>query len=100
MSKVQLKFPPWMTGLVNVQTSGWFIIEKDVTEGTTVSNFLADIAFSHADFKKAVFDPSLRKFSDNIILVINDKPFHLPDTAETKLYDGDSIILLPVFSGG
>jgi len=100
VGKVQLKIPPWVASMLNEQGSGWLILEREVGEGATIGDLLADLAVSYSDFRKAVFNPDLGKVNDQLIVVINGSTLQLPDAAEAKLNDGDSISLLPVFSGG
>ena len=100
MGKVRLKIPPWVASMLNEQGSGWLIIEREIGEGATIGDLLAELASSYTDFRKVVFNPDIGKVSDQVIVILNDSLLQLPDVAEAKLNDGDSVSLLPVFSGG
>ena len=100
VGKVLLKIPPWVGIMLNEQGSGWFTLEKEIEEGATIGDLLADIAFSYTDFRKAVFNPDAGKVSDQVNVILNDSLLQLPGVTETKLNDGDSIIILPVYAGG
>ena len=100
MGKVQLKIPPWLASMLNAQSSDWLILEKEIEEGVTVASLLADIAASHTDFRKVVFNPDVGKVGDQVNVFLNDNLLQIPDITDTKLNDGDSIMLLPVYSGG
>ncbi len=100
VGKVQLKLPPWVAIMLNEQGSGWFIFEKEIGEGATIGDLLADLAFSYTDFRKVVFNPNIGKVSDQVIVILNDSLLQLPDVTEAKLNDGDTVSLIPVFSGG
>ena len=76
------------------------IAEKEIGETATIGELLADIAFSHADFRKVVFNPDTRKISDWIMVILNDNLLQPPEVTEAKLNDGDSIIILPMYEGG
>ncbi len=100
VGKVQLKIPPWVGVMLNEQGSGWFILEKEIGEGATIGDLLADLAFSYTDFRRAVFNPDAGKVSDQVNVILNDNLLQLPGVTETKLNNGDSIIILPVYAGG
>ncbi len=100
MGKVQLKFPPSFISILNEQVSDLFTLEKEIGEGTTLGDLFADLALSYTDFRKAVFDPDIRKVSDQIMIVLNGSLLQVSDIAEVKPNDGDSVIILPVYSGG
>ena len=100
MGKVQLKIPPWIASMMNTQSSGWFILEKEIGEGVTVGDLLTDLALSYTDFRKVVFNPDIGKVGEQVNVFLNDSLLQLSDITDTKLNDGDSIMLLPVYSGG
>ena len=100
MGKVQLKIPPWIASMLNAQGTGWLILEREIGEGTTIGDLLADLASSYTNFRKSVFNPDLGEVSDQVIVILNNDLLQLPDVTEAKLNDGDSISLLPVFAGG
>lgn len=100
MGKVQLKIPPSLAGVLNTQSSDWIILEKEIAECAAIGDVLADLALSYTDFRKVVFDPDTKKVSDQVMVVLDDRLLQFPDMTEAKLKDGDSIVLLPVYSGG
>ncbi len=100
MGKVRLKFPSSFAGMLNTQGSDLVVLEREIGEETTIDSLFADLAVSYTDFRKAVFNPDIGKVSDQVIIILNDSTLQLPDMAKAKLNDGDSIIILPVYSGG
>lgn len=98
--KVQLKLPPWVAIMLNEQGSGWFIFEKEIGEGATIGDLLEDLALNYTNFRKVVFNPDVGKVSDQVNVVLNDRLLQLPDVTEVKFNDGDSIIILLVYTGG
>lgn len=100
MGKVQLKFPSSFAGMLNAQGSDLFVLEKEIGEETTIGDLLADLAFSYTDFRKVVFNPDTGKVGDQVNVILNNQLLQLPEVTEAKLSDGDSIIILPVYSGG
>ncbi len=100
MGKVQVKITPSLASVLNTQSSDWIILEKEIGECAAIGDLLADLVFSYTDFRKVLFDPDTGKVSDQVMVVLNDRLLQFPDMTEAKLKDGDSIVLLPVYSGG
>ena len=100
VDKVQLKFPASFAGTLNARGSDLVVLEKEIGEGATIGDILTDLALSYTDFGKAVFDPDTGKVSARINFVLNNNLLRLPEVTKAKLNDGDSIIILPVITGG
>ena len=96
MGKVQLRVSPSLSTTL----ADWLILEEEVGEETTIGDLLAGLGSSYADFRKAVFNPETGKVSDQVNIVLNDTLLPFPEVTEAKLNNGDSIILLPVYTGG
>ncbi len=100
MAKVRLEIPPWVAHMLNEQHSDWLILEEEVEEKATVVDLLSNLAFKYTNFDKVVFNPDIGEVADQVIVVVNDNLLQDADITEVKLKDGDSVMLLPVFSGG
>ncbi len=100
VGKVRLKFPASFASMLNAQGSDLVVLEKEIGEGTTIGDLLADLAFSYTGFRKVIFNPDIGKISDQVNVILNDSLLQFPDVTEAKLNDGDSIIILPVYAGG
>ena len=71
MGKVRLEISPSLAGVLNAEGSDWVILEKETGEWATIGDLLADLAFGHTDFRKAVFDPDTGKVGDQVMVVLN-----------------------------
>ncbi len=100
MSKVLLKLSPSIAGMLNTQGSDPFVLEREIEEGITISDLLTDLASSEPDFRKVVFNPDVGKVSEQIHVILNGNLLQFPDVPETKLNDGDNLVLIPVYYGG
>ena len=100
MGKVRLKITPSLASVLNAPDSDWLTLEKEIREGATIGDLLADLATGKTDFHKVVFNPDTGKVSDQVNLVLNDSLLSSSDVTEARLSDGDSVILLLVYSGG
>ncbi len=100
MGKVRLEISPDLAGVLNAESYDWLILERQLGENTTIGDLLADLAFSNADFSRAVYDPHAAKVGDQIMVVLNNSLLQVSNVAAVELKDGDTLLLLPVFSGG
>lgn len=100
MAKVQLKMPPWIASMLKTEASGWFILEKEIDTETTIGTLLGELTSSYEGFRRVVFNPDVGQVSEQVLVVLNDKLLTDPEVTQTKLNDGDSIMLLQVFTGG
>ena len=100
MGKVQLKIPPFFAYIMDPSASDWFVLEKEIGKETTIRDFLTDLASNNSEFRDVVFNPDEGTVCDQIDIVINQKLLDVPREMDTKLSDGDVVILLPVYAGG
>ena len=70
-------------------------------ENASVSDLLSLLAQKYGDpFKKAVYEPKGLDLKPHHILSVNGLLLNQLNGIETKLKDGDHIILMPVVTGG
>jgi len=100
MGKVRLKFPAWFASMLNAKGSDLATLEQEIGEGATVGDLLTDLASSYTDFRKVVFNPDVGKVGDQLIVFLNNSLLQRSDVTEAKLSDGDSVTILPVYTGG
>jgi molybdopterin synthase sulfur carrier subunit len=75
--------------------------QVELKEDASVSDLLSLLAEKHGDpFKKAVYEPKGLDLKPHHILSVNGLLLNQLDGIETKLKDGDHIILMPVVTGG
>ena len=100
MGKVQLKIPPFLASMLNAPGFDWLTIERDIEEGTKINDLLVDLALSDTNFRKAVFNPDVGKVSEQVHVILNNNLLQDVAVTEAILNDGDTVTLLPVYSGG
>ena len=98
--KVQLKFPHSFISLPTEQETDLFTLEKEVREGTTIGDLLANLASIYTDFGKVIFNSDTGEVSDRIMVILNRKLLQGPDVEGVKLNNGDAVFLIPTYSGG
>lgn len=97
---VKLHVPPWIAGMLNIPSSDWIILKKEIGKDTTIGNVLSELALSSNEFKKAVFNPDTGGNRGQVMVFLNNSIVRNSDIEETRLNSGDSVRLLPVYMGG
>lgn len=98
--KIQLKIPPSLVSIIDKKAADWVTLEPEIGDGSTIGELLAKLAAEHREFRQAVYDPSAGRVNEEMMVVLNDSLLPPPDVTETKLREGDCIMLFPVYSGG
>jgi molybdopterin synthase sulfur carrier subunit len=75
--------------------------QVELKDGSSVCDLLSLLAEKHGEsFKKAVYEPKGLDLKPFYILSINGLLLNQLKGIETKLKDGDRVILMPVVTGG
>ncbi|MFH0847060.1 MAG: MoaD/ThiS family protein [Chloroflexota bacterium] len=101
MAKIQLKVSPSLIKKTDVNLrSGWLVLDREIGGGTTISDFLSDLATDFHYFSQLFFDPATGEVSDDVNVVLNDFLLLSSEAGKMKLREGDRIVLVPVYTGG
>ena len=75
--------------------------EVEIKEETSVADLLEVLFEKYGEpFKKAVYEPKGKDVKTNYIITVNGYLLNQLNGIQTKLKQGDHVILLPVVSGG
>ena len=75
--------------------------QVELKDDASVCDLLSLLAEKHGDpFKKAIYEPKGLDLKPHHILSVNGLLLNQLNGIETKLKDGDRIVLMPVISGG
>jgi len=75
--------------------------EFNIVEGTTLSELLDKLAGLYGQpFKKEVFEPGLKDLKTGFVATVNGILMDQLNGIQTKLKEGDNIILMSLMSGG
>jgi len=73
----------------------------ELKDDAAVCDLLSMLAEKHGDpFKKSVYEPKDPDLKPHYILSVNGLLLNQLNGIETKLKDGDRLILMPVVTGG
>lgn len=100
MSSVHLEIMPWLNRYFHAERYGRVVMEKEVRDGATVRDLLEQITSQNQEFKRVLFDAKTGRLAGYIAVILNGRFLELAGGLETKLKDGDTIRVMPGFSGG
>ena len=100
MTSVRLEIMPWLSRYFHPERYGRAIVEKEVADGTTVRGLLEEMASQNPELREVLFDTERDRLAGHIALVLNDRFLELAGGLDTTLKPGDTIRLMPGFSGG
>lgn len=75
-------------------------LQVEVEEGTTLEGLLRKLAQENPRFAEVMYKPDTSEPSGQVSVVVNDRLPELLDGYETRLRDGDRIILVQAYAGG
>ena len=100
MSTVRLEILPWLSRYFAAGFSGLLVLDREVSEGATVRDFLEEITSQNREFKNGPFNARTGKLAGHLNLILNGRFLELSGGLEAKLKPGDTIRLMLGFSCG
>jgi len=94
--KVKVEYLGIIKNLLNKRVE-----EFDLTEGATLHELLSKLSNSYgAPFKKEVFEPGQKDVKTGFVVTVNGVLMGQLAGVETRLKNGDHVILMSLMSGG
>ena len=100
MIKIKLRLSSWVAAKLGDEHSGWLTLEKEVGEGSTISDLLVGIVMTYPGLCEAVYSPDTGLLDERINVALNDHALNSREISRVKLSDGDTIMLFPSHWGG
>jgi len=100
MIKIKLRLSTWVAAKLEAEYSGWLTLEKEVGEGSTISDLLAGMVMTYPSLREAVYSPDTGLVDERINVALNDHFLTSREISRAKLSDGDTVLLLPSVWGG
>ena len=97
---VHLEIMPWLSRYFEAERYGRVVLEKAVRDGTTVRALLEDICTGNPAFRDVLYDAKTGRLAGYIGVVLNGRFLELSGGLEAKVEPGDTIRVMPGFSGG
>ena len=75
--------------------------EFELSQGASLSDLLSRIAGVHGEaFRKEVYEPGLKDVKTGFVVTVNGVLMGQLHDVDTKLSEGDNVILMTLMSGG
>ena len=100
MSTINLEVIPWLPSLAGKKGEGRMVLAQEVPEGATVGQFLEQLRSHWPKLVDYVVEPDTQRLTTLVSIIVNDRLLELLDGLDTRLQEGDTVILLPAYSGG
>ena len=100
MATIKLEAVAWLARIFHPEWQTRLKWEMEVEQGAMVRNLFNQLADTCPEFGELVYDRDTQKLRGNISVIFNDRVLELLDGLDTRIEDGDSIVLLPAYSGG
>lgn len=98
---IQIKINPSLASMASArQFNSWLTLDYQIDGNGTIGELLTRLTREHPDFTRVIFDPETGKISDEINVVHNQNLLISSEAGSVKLQEGDSILLLPIYTGG
>mgnify|MGYP001556010694 CR=1 FL=1 len=97
---VRVEILPWLSQRLSAQHVGRLTLVQEVSEGATVRQVLEAIAADNRPFRELVFPAKTGRLADYIMLLLNGRLIELSGGMEAEVRPGDTLRLIPGFSGG
>ena len=100
MGSVKIEIMPWLSRYFAPGRYGRVTMERDVDEGATIRDLLEEIISDNREVREVLFEAGTGRLAGYIALVLNGRFVELSGGLDTELKPGDTLRLMPGFSGG
>ena len=100
MTGVRVEIMSWLNRYFGAEHTGRVVLDREVSPRTTVRDLLEEITSGNQEFREMLFDAQTGRPTGHITLILNGRFLELSGGMEAELKAGDTLRLIPVFSGG
>jgi len=98
--RVRLEIVPWLTDQFGRGDSSRLLLEEDVDGAVRLGDFLASLTGKYPAIATAILDVGTGQLAEHVSIVLNDTVLGSSGALEALVRAGDSLVVLPAFSGG
>ncbi len=99
MPKVQVEVRGWLAERLSA-SPGTLIVPEELPAGATVRDVLISLASKYRGAKELLFDDEMQMLGSLVTVIYNDRYAELVNGLDTRVSDGDRIMIVPAFTGG
>ena len=97
---VHVEVLPWLSDHISAQHVGRLTLTQEISQGATARQVLEAMAADNRRFREVVFSAKTGQPAGYIMLLLNGRLIELAGGMEAELKPGDTLRLIPGFSGG
>jgi len=98
--RVQLRVLPWFSRIFASGEQTTFLLELEAPAGASLRVLLARLAGRYPGFDEAIYDPQRDVLREAVVITHNDRLVSPAAALDLVLQDGDTIALIPAYTGG
>lgn len=98
--RVRLEIVPWLTLPFGEQGRSRLVLEEDVDGRVSLGDYLASLAGKYPAMGAAIIDLDAGRLFEHVSIVHNGTILGSHAAFEEMIEAGDSLVILPAFSGG
>jgi molybdopterin converting factor small subunit len=98
--QVQVKVLPWFSQLLAPGHHTSLLLEEELPSGSSLRRLLARLAAGKARFDEAIYDRQGDALRDTVVITHNGRLVSPAAALDLVLQNGDSVALIPAYSGG
>ena len=101
MGKVQIKISPSPLVMTSLGKGGeWLTLSRPIKGNSTIGKVLRSLTKEYSEFTTMISNKDTDNITDDINVVLNQTMLLTSKAYNVKLKDGDTVTLLPVYTGG
>ena len=97
---VHVEIVPWLSQHFGTAGSSHLILEEEVAGAQSLGDFLTSLASKYPAIGTVILDLGVGQLFEHVSVVHNDTVLGSATVLEERIEAGDSLVLLPAFSGG
>ena len=98
--QVQVKVLPWFSEIIVPGQRTQVEVETELPPGSVLRSLLAGLAARYARFDQAIYEPQSDALRETVIVTHNERLVSPAAALDLELKNGDTVALLPAYSGG
>ncbi len=98
--RVQIRILPWFSQVLVPGQRSSLLLEEELPPGALLRTLLHFLADRYARFEEIIYNPSDDALQATVVLTHNGRLISPSSALDLALQSGDSIALIPAYSGG
>ena len=98
--RVTIELIAWATVFVGGDGSDRKVFQEEAIPGETIRDVLKKLSKKHRELDRALWDRGSDNLSEHLEIAVNDALLGIHHTLDSKVKDGDILILMGQYMGG